>query len=284
MIGVIAHAGKKGVRRLTHRILEEFRRRGVEFLLEIQTAEIMGLPGGVDEAALTRQCDLLVVLGGDGTILRVVHCLEDVILPIFGINIGSLGFLTGVGPADYLRAVECISEGTFVTSPRSLLMAELSRDGKTLQCLHGLNDVVVSRGERSQLVMAEVRIDGVVLTTYNADGLIMATPTGSTAYSLSAGGPILMPDSGGFVITPICPHVLTNRSTVVSDTSVIEVRLTDRRQDVFVNVDGRSSYEMQAGDVLRVVKSPRVLPLSTLPDRPFSEVLREKLKWSGSNI
>jgi len=122
------------------------------------------------------------------------------------------------------------------------------------------------------------------LTHYNADGLIIATPTGSTAYSISAGGPVLMPDSGAFVVTPICPHVLTNRSTVVSDRSVIEAQLLVPEKEVFVTVDGQSTLAMRVGDILRIVKSDRSLPLVTLPERSFPEVLRQKLKWSGSNV
>ncbi len=150
--------------------------------------------------------------------------------------------------------------------------------------MYGLNDVVISRGERSQLVKLRVKIDGAELTDYNADGLIIATPTGSTAYSLSAGGPILMPDSGGFVITPICPHVLTNRSTVVSDRSIITSELIVAEHSVFVTVDGQGNHAMHLGDTLRISQSDRRLPLVMLPEKLFPEVLRQKLKWSGSNV
>jgi len=133
-------------------------------------------------------------------------------------------------------------------------------------------------------VQTRVAIDGIPLTDYNADGLVVATPTGSTAYSLSAGGPILMPDSGSFVITPICPHVLTNRSVVISDNSIVEIGVAKEGQMVFVSADAQRWSPMALGDTLHLKKSSRTLPLAMLPERPFSEVLRQKLKWSGTNV
>jgi NAD+ kinase len=148
----------------------------------------------------------------------------------------------------------------------------------------GLNDAVVSRGHHSQLIKVEVRIDGEELSVYHADGLIVATPTGSTAYSMSAGGPLLLPDSACLVITPICPHVLTNRSTVVADTAQLELRLVSPGPGVTVNVDGQEIREFGPADLLRVSRAEEKLRLATLPGRTFSGVLREKLKWSGSNV
>jgi NAD+ kinase len=147
-----------------------------------------------------------------------------------------------------------------------------------------LNDVVISRGELSRLIKLETAIDGAALTEYNADGLVIATPTGSTAYSLSAGGPILTPDSGVFVITPICPHVLTNRSVIVSNGSTVEVRPSRVQRDVFLTVDGQELIRIHSGDVIRIRKAPVDLPLAMLPEMSFFEVLRLKLKWSGSAI
>jgi NAD+ kinase len=245
----------------------------------------VGEESDLDEIRTAERCDLLVVMGGDGTILRVVHRVGETLKPIFGINLGSLGFLTCMGPGEISRAVDAIASGDFQLSPRRLLRVDLiGAHHGPVQTFFGLNDVVISRGERSKLVKIDVRIDGATLTNFNADGLIVSTPTGSTAYSLSAGGPILMPDTGVFVITPICPHVLTNRSTVVSDQSIVEARLTVPGQDVFINVDGESYVEMRMGDVLRISQSDRILPLVMLPERPFSKVLRQKLKWSGSNV
>ena len=284
MIGLIAHSEKADARQLVTALRAELDRHGEKYVMERATAELVGETSPLDELGAAALSDLLVVMGGDGTILRVAHRLGQGLRPVFGINLGSLGFLTCAGPNEITRAVEAITKKEYHLSRRALLKVELVKHGAIPQEFFGLNDVVISRGQHSKLVKIDVRIDGSVLTNYYADGLIIATPTGSTAYSLSAGGPILLPDTGVFVVTPICPHVLTNRSTVVSDQAVVEVRLTVPGQEVFVNVDGESSVEMHMGDVLRISQSDRVLPLAMLPERPFSKVLRQKLKWSGSNV
>jgi NAD+ kinase len=284
MIGLIAHSEKVDARSALSEMIAALTKKNIAFELETHTAALAGLKSDFDEHSLAQKAELLVVMGGDGTILRVVHKLGATIRPILGVNIGSLGFLTCAGLGEIPRVVESIIRKDFILSPRNLLIAEIAGPSGKEERLHGLNDVVVSRGERSQLVKIQVKIDGAALTHYNADGLIIATPTGSTAYSLAAGGPILMPDSGAFVVTPICPHVLTNRSTVVSDRSIIEARLSVPEQEVFVSVDGRLSRAMRVGDVLRIAKSNRKLALVMLPERSFPEVLRQKLKWSGSNV
>jgi NAD+ kinase len=148
----------------------------------------------------------------------------------------------------------------------------------------GLNDAVLSRGELSRLIRLRTSVDGEVLTEFNADGLIVATPTGSTAYSLSAGGPILAPESGVFVITPICPHVLTNRSIIVSESSLIEVEASEPDYPVYLTVDGRDPLRIDAGATVAIQKAAKTLPLAVMPNVSFFSVVRQKLKWSGSNI
>jgi NAD+ kinase len=284
MIGLVAHSQKVDAHAAVREMIAALKKRDIAFKLETQTAALAGLESDLDERSLAQKCELLVVMGGDGTILRVVHKLGASIRPILGVNIGSLGFLTCAGLGEIPRVVESISRKEFILSQRSLLVAEIAGPSGVKERLHGLNDVVISRGERSRLVKVQVKIDGEELTQYNADGLVIATPTGSTAYSLAAGGPILTPDSGAFVITPICPHVLTNRSMVVSNRSVIEAYLSIPEQQVFVSVDGRVSRAMRMANVLRIAKSNRKLPLVMLPERSFPDVLCQKLKWSGSNV
>jgi NAD+ kinase len=284
MIGLVAHSEKVDARVALREMIAALKRRDIAFELEAQTATLAGLKSDLDEHSLAQKAKLLVVMGGDGTILRVVHKLGASIKPILGVNIGSLGFLTCAGLDEIPRVVESISREDFILSRRNLLVAEITASSGRKERLHGLNDVVISRGERSRLVKIQVKIDGKDLTQYNADGLIIATPTGSTAYSLAAGGPILTPDSGAFVITPICPHVLTNRSMVVSDRSIIEASLSAPEPEVFLSVDGRLSRAMRVADVLRIAKSNRKLPLVMLPERSFPDVLCQKLKWSGSNV
>ena len=281
--GLVARADKPQAAALTRSLVEALGARGVEVLLETRTAEAVGARG-VDEQELGAACDLLIVLGGDGTILRALHRMRGAVPPIFGINVGSLGFLTGVHGEEWPKAVESIVAGDFRLSARTMLRVELVREGVTVEAFTGLNDAVVSRGQHSQLIKVAVRIDEEELSVYHADGLIVATPTGSTAYSMSAGGPLLLPDSACLVITPICPHVLTNRSTVVSDHARLELRLVGGGPGVTVNVDGQEIRDFGPGDVLRISRAAEKLRLATLPGRTFSDVLRDKLKWSGSNV
>lgn len=281
--GLVARADKPQAAALTRSLVEALGARGVEVLLETRTAEAVGVRG-VDEQELGAACDLLIVLGGDGTILRALHRMRGEVPPIFGINVGSLGFLTGVHGEEWPKAVESIVAGDFRLSARTMLRVELVREGVTVEAFTGLNDAVVSRGQHSQLIKVAVHIDEEELSIYHADGLIVATPTGSTAYSMSAGGPLLLPDSACLVITPICPHVLTNRSTVVSDHARLELRLVGGGPGVTVNVDGQEIRDFGPGDVLRISRAAEKLRLATLPGRTFSGVLRDKLKWSGSNV
>ena len=225
-----------------------------------------------------------MVLGGDGTILQVLHELEQRPPPMFGINLGSLGFLTSASAAQWLDAVDAIVREKYVLSERTLLSVEVRRDGEFEAPRTALNDAVISRGELSRLIRLDVRIDGAFLTEYNADGLIVATPTGSTAYSLSAGGPVLTPDSGVFVITPICPHVLTMRPVIVSDHSLIEISHSQAKGDIFLTLDGQNSVRIGPGDAIRIRKAAQQLSLAMLPGMSFFEVLRQKLKWSGTAV
>ncbi len=281
-IGLIAHTGKPGAAELVNELRSEFERAGVKVGVENATAALVGLKGGRSVAELGGEADLLVVLGGDGTILNVVSGLGDTMKPIFGINIGSLGFLTCLNSSAYLEAVSSIVSGKFALSERILLSVEISKGGKRMPQAIALNDAVLSRGEISRLIRLRTRINGAALTEFNADGLVVATPTGSTAYSLSAGGPILEPQSGVFVITPICPHVLTNRSVIVGDSAVIEVEASEPDYPVYLTLDGRSPVPLEFGSVVTIRRAAKTLPLAVLPELSFFGVVRQKLKWSGS--
>jgi NAD+ kinase len=283
-IGIIAHTGKAGVGDLVNAIAEEFSSFSITPLLEKETARIAGKKSDYSITDLGSAADLLVVAGGDGTILRVVGQLGEAIKPIFGINVGSLGFLTTASSATYREAVECLARDRINFSQRALLEARVRLREKQTAKMLALNDAVLSRGELSRLVMLRTRVNGEPLTEFNADGLIVATPTGSTAYSLSAGGPILDPESGVFVITPICPHVLTNRSIIVAEGSTIEIEASDPDYPVFLTLDGRKPIHVERGSVVTIRKAKKTLPLASLPDVSFFSVVRQKLKWSGSNL
>lgn len=278
-IGLIAHPQKKGVADLITAVTKEFAAAKMSILHEAETAGLVGGKSSLSISDLAGQCDLLVVLGGDGTILNVAGHLGENIKPIFGINVGSLGFLTCASSNDYREAVRAIVEEKITLSERTMLDVRMGQ-ARYL----GLNDAVLSRGEISRLVRLRASVNGEALTEFNADGLIVATPTGSTAYSLSAGGPIMAPDSGVFVITPICPHVLTNRSVIVNEDSLIEIEATEHEHPIFLTVDGREPERVPAGAVVTIQKAKKRLPLGGLPSLRFFNIVRQKLKWSGSNV
>jgi NAD+ kinase len=280
-IGLIAHPGKAGVPELVKAVVEEFARFKIDVLIEKESAAAAGLRSDRELKQITADSELLVVLGGDGTILNVADHLGEEMKPIFGINVGSLGFLTCVNSSAYQQAVECIAHGKITFTQRTLL--EVTAPVGQRKVL-GLNDAVFTRGELSRLIRLRARVNGETLTEFNADGLIVATPTGSTAYSLSAGGPILDPESGVFVITPICPHVLTNRSLIVAESSVIEIEASERDYPVFLSVDGRDPVRLPMGGVVSIRKAATTLQLAAMPDVSFFSVVRQKLKWSGSNV
>jgi len=283
-IGLIAHPGKPGVGDLVNSLAAEFARFSMSILLEKETAAVSGQRSEMTIAQLGGKADLLVVVGGDGTILNVTGQLGEASPPIFGINVGSLGFLTCASSPAFREAVECIAKGKMTFSNRALLEVVLRDSTEKHKPMIALNDAVFSRGELSRLIRLRTRVNGETLTEFNADGLIIATPTGSTAYSLSAGGPILEPESGVFVITPICPHVLTNRSIIVSEKSVIEVEASEPDYPVYLTVDGREPLRIAKDATVQIRKAKKTMQLAAMPDMSFFSVVRQKLKWSGSNV
>jgi NAD+ kinase len=283
-IGLIANHGKTGAVEIVRDFAAECAKRSLPLRMDADTAAMIGAESAGTPAELGRDCDLIVVLGGDGTILQVVYQLGEVFPPILGINLGTLGFLTCVSAAAWREAIEAIASGAYCLSMRTLLDVESVRDGEV--CFRGLalNDAVISRGESTRLIKLNVIVDDETLSEYNADGLIVSTPTGSTAYSLSAGGPVLTPDSGVFVVTPICPHVLTMRSVMVNDRSCIKIVPSREQPEIFLSLDGRPSVPIHAGDRISITRASQRLPLAMLPGMSFFEVLRQKLKWSGTAV
>src|SRR6266404_6046526 len=283
-IGLIAHPGKPGVGELINSLAAEFKSHSMSILMEKETASVAGQRSDLSVAQIGAKADLLVVAGGDGTILSVADQMGEANTPIFGINVGALGFLTCAGSQAFREAVECIAQGKITFSNRTLLEVVL-RDSKEKHLpMIALNDAVFSRGEISRLIRLHTRVNGEPLTEFNADGLIIATPTGSTAYSLSAGGPIMEPESGVFVITPICPHVLTNRSIIVSENSKIEITPASTEYPTFLSIDGRAPLRIPDNGAVVVKRAVVTLPLGVLPEVSFFSVLRQKLKWTGSNL
>lgn len=283
-LGLYAHWRKPGAANSLRALYEAFERVGIKTLFERNSAELLGRQGLTLEE-LRDQVDFFITLGGDGTLLRLVRDLRGKMKPVMGINFGSLGFLTGFGGPSFDDAAKALALGNYRFEERTMLEASVPGPDGELISRVGLNDVVVSRGERSRLVQIEVAIDQICLTEYNADGLIVATSTGSTAYSLSAGGPIVIPNSGVFVVTPICPHVLTNRSVVVSNRSTIRLKASrSGDQPISLSIDGQEPIHFHAGDEVMVKAADTVLPLVLPSHLNFADILRAKLRWSGTAI
>lgn len=285
IVGVAAHAGKPAARERLIELLALLNAAKVSVLLEQEAASLAGQPGtGQALKQIGKTADLIIVLGGDGTILRVARELDGCETPIFGVNMGNLGFLTSVRAENLRDALPEILRGEYQLSERQMLQTGLVRDGKTLETHRALNDVVISRGAFSRVVELQLSIDGEMLTEYVCDGMIFATATGSTAYSLSAGGPILVPTARALIITPICPHALSNRSVIAGENSLIRCRVASAAGELLLTVDGQVQLRMQVGDEVEVRQSPRTVQLATPQGHSYFEILREKLKWSGANV
>jgi NAD+ kinase len=229
--------------------------------------------------ALGAKVDLLIVFGGDGTLLSAARALGGHDVPILGVNLGGLGFLTSVTLEELYPALEQVLEEKHRTSNRMMLDAEIQRKGEPSDVQCALNDAVANKGERARMLDFDVHVDGHHVGRYRADGLIVATPTGSTAYSLAAGGPIVDPSLDAFIITPICPHMLTNRPLVIPATSQIDLDFTAAEKPLFVTLDGQISRELEPTDRVRITKSAKRVALVRPPNKSYFQILRNKLRW-----
>jgi NAD+ kinase len=223
----------------------------------------------------------VVVLGGDGTFLSAIRWIQDTGIPILGVNLGAFGFLTETSVDRLFSMVEDIIRGAFVIEERILLWAQVMRGGEQLLCQVVLNDVVVNKEALARTAHIETYIDDHYLTTFKADGLIVATPTGSTAYSLSAGGPIIHPSLQTIIITPICPFTLTNRPLILPGTATIRIKLEERESDVFLTFDGQVGLPITPEDTVIVRKAPHTIQVLRPPDLNYYHVLKDKLRWGG---
>jgi NAD+ kinase len=231
------------------------------------------------EDLLKQNPNFVVVLGGDGTLLSTARSVARAGIPILGVNLGSLGFLTEIKHHEISQALASVDSGNCQISPRAMLHCQVYRNGKCLAEYDALNEIVMNQSAVARITDFELRIKGDFVSGYKADGLIVATPTGSTAYSLSAGGPILAPEVPAFVITPVASHALTNRPLVVPDTALIEVQVAVSREQAYLTVDGQQGEPLEEGDVVRCSKSQYQVKLFKLAERSFFDVLRTKLKW-----
>jgi NAD+ kinase len=259
--------------------------RGVRPIFETETAGLM--PASADRHVESKEClskdvDMVLVLGGDGTLLSMADCIGEAGsgIPILGVNFGSLGFLTEVTLPELYRALDSAIGGRAYIEERLMLQATTRRDGQVFAKSLALNDAVITKAARSRMIDLSVSVGDEFVTRVKADGLIIATPTGSTAYNLAAGGPIVEPSVDALLLTPIAPHTLTNRPIVIPAASVVRVQpnMADR-DEVFVTFDGQAGFQLQAGDEIQVRRSDKTLRLIRPSTRSYFEVLRTKLKW-----
>ncbi len=252
--------------------------QGVTVLCEEDLAGKMGVPGK-PSAEIPPNCDMLIVLGGDGTLISVARAVGSLETPILGVNLGSLGFLTEITTDELFPVLEQILAGNYQMSERLMLNVLVTRDGKLVEKHLVLNDVVINKGALARIIDMKVWVNDSYLTTFKADGLIISSPTGSTAYNMAAGGPIINPGSECLVITPICPHMLTNRPMIVSADSSIRVEVMFQDENVFLTADGQVGTSLQAGDIVEVQQAPNRTRLILSPEKDYFEILRAKLRW-----
>ncbi|MBI3812975.1 MAG: NAD(+)/NADH kinase [Nitrospinae bacterium] len=253
--------------------------RGIEIYIDRETSGIIGEKSTYKRAEIPSLTELIIVLGGDGTLLSVARLIEDKDVPILGVNLGSLGFLTEITMDELYPVLEKVITGDFTVENRIMLDAIIYREGKTAAHYCAFNDVVINRGALARIVDLEIKINGMYVTTYRSDGLIIATPTGSTAYSLAAGGPIVYPTMNALILSPICPHTLTNRPIVIPDDVKIEINLVTPNEDVLATMDGQVGYSLNYRDTIEIKKARNTIKLIQSPGKNYYEVLRKKLKW-----
>jgi len=279
-VGIIANPRKPGAKKILRALCKALEKQHLTPVLETVTAKLIKAPGGVDASTFEKNCDVVAVLGGDGSMLHAASQIGNADIPVAGINIGTLGFLTTCTDDELDIFAEAVAQKNYTLIKRMQLKATVISPDGTEQSFRALNEITLARGHTGRLVSLDAWVDGELLNHYRADGLIVATTTGSTAYSLSAGGPLIAPKADVFVITPICPHSLSNRSLVVSDSSVVELAPADDAEcPMLFTVDGRDMIEICLGDRVRVEQAGHALPLLRLEGRNFYSTLRQKLGW-----
>ncbi|RPI35211.1 MAG: NAD(+) kinase [Nitrospiraceae bacterium] len=277
-IGIICKTDRKEPQEILLELLPLLRQKGCEAFVDAETAAALNIKG-FSRSEIASLVDIVLVLGGDGTMLSVSRLVASKDIPILGINLGSLGFITEVNRDEIFSAVDKMLNDGCAIEERMMLTAAIHRNGKKIADYTVLNDVVINKGALARIIDLETNINDRYVTTYKADGLIISTPTGSTAYSLSAGGPILYPTLDSIVVTPICPHTLTNRPIVVPADSKIEIIIKSLSEDVVLTLDGQVGFALRMDDAVEINKSPFKTKLLIPVERDYFQVLRTKLKW-----
>jgi NAD+ kinase len=279
-VGIISRPRRSNLRTVIPPLLKWLEARGIRTIYDAETAgSLQEGASGLTRHQVAEQAQFLLVLGGDGTLLSAAREAAPRGIPILPINLGGLGFLTSFTLSELYPTLEDTLAGRYSISERVMLQVQRVAGDKVLDQQNVLNDAVVNKGALARMIEMELSIDSKFVCRYRADGLIVATPTGSTAYSMSAGGPIVHPSVESLIITPICPHTLSDRPLVVRDTSLIEIRLTASAESVFLTLDGQTGIPMQTDDRIRITRATDRLKLIQPPQKSYFEILRNKLKW-----
>jgi NAD+ kinase len=279
-IGIISRPRRANISVVVPPLLEWLKKRGIRTIYDEETASSLDdTSNGLSRERVAAESEILLVLGGDGTLLAAARLAAPNGIPILPINMGSLGFLTSFTLEELYPALEETLAGRSSVSERVMLHVDLERAGKVIEHQRVLNEAVINKGALARMIEVELLIEKEFVCRYRADGLIVATPTGSTAYSLSAGGPIVHPTVESFIITPICPHTLTDRPVVVRDSCCIDMKLSGDTESVFLTLDGQKGIPLQASDCVRITRAKEALKLIQPPRKSYFEILRNKLKW-----
>ncbi|MCZ6469200.1 MAG: NAD(+)/NADH kinase [Candidatus Dadabacteria bacterium] len=279
IIGIIAKNNIEEPFEITKKLSNWLKERGVEVYVEKELGKKIRHPNSIDRREIPKLVDVILVFGGDGTFLGVAREACKYGTPILGINLGGLGFLTEVTIDELYPMMERIIDGDYEVEDRQMLITSIRRGKKNIGTYEVLNDVVINKGALARIIDLAIYIEDSHVTTYKADGIILATPTGSTAYSLSAGGPIVHPGIPVTIITPICPHTLTNRPLVVSSKMKVEIKVTTQEPDTYLTLDGQIGVRLKTGDLIEVKRTDTSVKLIKSPFRDFFSILKTKLMW-----
>ena len=284
-VGIISKPKKAEIGQIVPPLVRWLRERKINVVIDKETATIVGS----DEASVSRneipsQADLLIVLGGDGTLLAAARVINKKNLPILAINLGGLGFLTETSVESLYPALEEVLAGKAKTRPRTQMYVEVIRAGESISQFRSLNDIVLNKAAIARILDFEVCVDRDFVASYRADGVIVSTPTGSTAYSLAAGGPVVLPSVNALIIAPICAHALSSRPLVIPDTVTVDVTIKTPRESVFLTVDGQVGVALRTDDLVRVKKAEQMVELVVPSSQTFYDILRQKLRWGGRTI
>lgn len=278
-VGIIGKRNNREAVSVVKDLVHWLRDRKIGVFVEDEMAPAIGGVLSWPEGKILAPLDLLVVLGGDGTLLSVIRRVGENEVPILGVNLGGLGFLTEITRDELFPVLENVLNGEFRTHDRVALRASVVRRGEQVATFRVLNDAVINKGALARIIDLKTTINGEYVTTFKADGLILSTPTGSTAYSLSAGGPIVYPSLNTMLMTPICPHTLTNRPIIIPDDVMVRTTLESESEEVLLTLDGQVGFPMERGDTVEVKKAPGRVLLIKSPYKGYFEVLRTKLGW-----